>query len=44
LDVVGCQSTDLSFLLAVYFILLCIYFAANKLVYLLTYLPQQRTN
>ena len=31
-DVVSCQSTDLSFILVV---ILCIYFAANKLVLLL---------
>jgi len=31
-DVVSCQSTELSFLLIV---ILCIYFAANKLVLLL---------
>ena len=40
-DVVSCQFTDLSFLLAVLFILFCAFvccFAANKLVYLLTYL------
>jgi len=36
-DVVSCQSTDLSFLLAVLFLVLCVYFAANKLFYLLTY-------